>query len=217
MHCYNDAMANSLNVKQAHNQLLTIGGMAVAFADIHRATIYPNGRHENDAEHSFHLALSATELAATYHPQLNTGLVSQFSIVHDLPEVYAGDVPSFGMAQKTKAKKEQAEHAALQRLLSELPPHTASLLKRYEQQTEPEARFVRLVDKILPVIIYSVAVNSNKEYFMQKFAIKTAQQLTSANQQYFAQLQAMFPEFDFLLLLRQLAANTHRDRFFPEK
>ena len=34
-----------------------------------------------------------------------------------------------------------------------LPPHTASLLENYEAQADPESRFVRAVDKLMPVVV----------------------------------------------------------------
>src|ERR1041384_7563187 len=114
-------MSTQQNAQQAHDQLLVLGDLTVKFADIHRATLYLDGHYENDAEHSFHLALSAVEIAANYHPELDVGLVSQFSIVHDLPEIYAGDSPSFKRTKEAEVQKEIAEAAALERLLKELP------------------------------------------------------------------------------------------------
>lgn len=209
-------MATQQDVQQAHDQLVQLGELTVKFADIHRIILYPDGHYENDAEHSFHLALSATEIAANFHPELDLGLVSQFSIVHDLPEVYAGDIPSFERTEEARIRKEKAEHAALKRLLEDLPPHTAKILRRYEEQAEPEARFVRLIDKLLPPIIHIAATEANKEDFLNRFNLKTIEDIDAANQRFFAKLQEMFPEFDFILLLRRVVEQTSRDRFFPD-
>lgn len=209
-------MPTQQNVQQAHDQLLVLGDLTVKFSDIHRVTLYPDGHYENDAEHSFHLALSAVEIAANYHPELDVGLVSQFSIVHDLPEVYAGDVPSFKRTKEAEVQKEKSEAAALERLLKELPPHTANLLKRYEDQVEPEARFVRLIDKLLPPVIHAVAIEANKEDFLNRFDLKTIEDIDEANKRFLDKLQNMFPEFDFILLVREVVARTSRDRFFTD-
>jgi 5'-deoxynucleotidase YfbR-like HD superfamily hydrolase len=209
-------MATREDVQQAHDQLITLGEITVKFADVHRITLYPDGHYENDPEHSFHLALSAVEIAANYHPELDLGLISQFSIVHDLAEVYAGDVPSFERTEDARVKKEEAEQKALERLYKELPPHTASLLERYEEQTEPEARFVRLIDKILPPVIHAVAVAANKDDFINRFDIKTLEEAQAANKRFFARLQEMFPEFDFILLLRKAVEQTSSNKFFKE-
>lgn len=209
-------MPANQSARKAHDHLLTLGELTVKFADVHRITIYPDGHFENDAEHSFHLALSAVEVAANYHPELDIGLVSQFSIVHDLPEVYAGDVPSFNITRANKLKKQQAEKRATETLLKELPPHTAQLLKRYEEQKEPEARFVRLVDKLLPAVIHAVATESNRDDFLNRFTIKGIDDVKVANLRNAAKLQAMFPEFDFVLLVRGLVVHTARQRLFKE-
>jgi putative hydrolase of HD superfamily len=208
-------MSNTKVVQEAHDFLLTLGEMTVRFADVHRATLYPSGKFENDAEHSFHLSLSAVEIAANYHPELDLGLVSQFSIVHDLPEIYAGDTPSFNMSSATKASKEKAEKKALVRLLTELPPHTATLLKRYEEQVEPEARFVRLIDKLLPVVIHTVATNANRQDFIDRFNLTNVEILDEGLKARQEQLQHMFPEFKFILIVQELISQTSRNRLFP--
>ena len=208
-------MINQKKLQQAHDDLLKLGELTVRFANVHRGTLYPNGHYENDAEHSFHLAISATEIAASYHPELDTGLVSQFSIIHDLAEVYAGDVPSYRLSDHELAKKEKAEKVALEKLFDELPPHTAKLLSRYEAQKEPEARFVRLIDKLLPPVIHAVATEANKEDFFSRFNIVTVEDIDKGNELFLTRLQNMFPEFDSLLILRELMTQTSRDRFFP--
>lgn len=204
------------NAQAARDQLLILSDLALQFAGVHRTMIYPDGHYENDSEHSFHLALCASEIAANFHPELDVGLVSQFSIVHDLPEIYAGDVPSYKRTEAAGTQKEKAEKIALERLYEELPPHSAALLKRYEDQREPEARFVRLIDKLLPPAIHAVAPEVNKEDFFSRFNIKTIEDVNAANKLFFDKLQAMFPEFDFILLVRQVVEQTSRDIFFAD-
>jgi 5'-deoxynucleotidase YfbR-like HD superfamily hydrolase len=208
-------MIDKKRLQQAHDDLLKLGDLTVRFAGVHRSTLYPDGHYENDAEHSFHLAISATEIAANYHPELNVGLVSQFNIVHDLAEIYAGDVPSFGLSDDERIEKEKAEKIALEKLLSELPTHTAKLLKRYEDQEEPEARFVRLIDKLLPPVIHIVATEANREDFFNRYNITAVEDIDRGNEFFLARLQRMFPEFDSMLIVRELVAHTSRNRMFP--
>ena len=68
------------DVQQAHDYLLALGYLIVRFAEVDRAPRYPNSDRENDVEHSFHLAISSTELAADYYPELDVGLVAEFSL-----------------------------------------------------------------------------------------------------------------------------------------
>jgi len=186
----------------AHDYMLTIGALTVAFAEVERAPRYPNGDRETDVEHSFHLALSAIELAADFYPELDIGLVSQFSLVHDLPEVYAGDVWTFEISDEDRAKKEAAEAKATERLMKELPPYTAQLLQRYEEQTEPEARFVRFVDKLLPAIINIMAGDANT--FKEDYKVSSIGDLLKSREGHRQELLAKFPEFDAIHIIKDL-------------
>ena len=186
----------------AHDYMLIIGALTVAFAEVERAPRYPNGDRETDVEHSFHLALSAIELAADFYPELDIGLVSQFSLVHDLPEVYAGDVWTFEISDEDRAKKEAAEAKATERLMKELPPYTAQLLKRYEEQTEPEARFVRFVDKLLPAIINIMAGDANT--FKEDYKVDSIEDLLKSREGHRQELLAKFPEFDAIHIIKDL-------------
>lgn len=130
-----------------------LGKLAMDFADIERMPRYKSGERENDAEHSFMLALVAPELAAALKLDLDGGLISQFAVVHDLVETKTGDIPTFHFDATKQTEKEAREHAALTQLVQELPPRTADLLQRYESQADPEARFVRYCDKLLPLAV----------------------------------------------------------------
>jgi len=184
------------DVKTAHDYLLLIGDIVTKFARVTRAPRLPDGARESDVEHSFHLALSATELAATYFPHLDVGLVAQFSLVHDLPEVYAGDVWTFGISDEDRKKKEAAEHEATLRLEKELPPYMAQLLIRYESQEEEEAVFVRFVDKLLPAIINYWSKDAGT--FLDDYDGHDRVKLHQRTQRWIMELEQRFPEYPFL-------------------
>ena len=131
-----------------------LGGLAMKFARVERIPRYDEKTRENDAEHSFMLSLVATELASElYGEEMNSGLITQYAMVHDLIEVKTGDVATFHYDANDMAAKHATEQAALEELLNELPPYTAQLLRDYEDQKTPESRFVKAVDKLLPVIV----------------------------------------------------------------
>lgn len=195
------------SAKKAQEYLLALSRVAVDFARVYRAPRYSDGAKESDVEHSYHLALSAAELAASYFPDLDTGLVTQFALVHDLPELYAGDTPTLGITDANRAQKEAAERIALDKLLTELPPHTAQLLERYEKQEEPEARFVRFVDKLMPALTLIIA--GSQDLLNEDLGIADAAYSQDLRIKEAARLQALFPEFPFIdmvhgLVLRSL-------------
>ena len=201
--------------EQAHDYLLSLGDFAMRFAQVDRAPRYSNGDRENDAEHSFHLALSAAELAADYYPELDIGLVTQFSLVHDLPEVYSGDVWTIGISEENRSKKEAAEKIANQKLIQELPPHISQLLARYEKQQEPEARFVRFVDKLMPDVIHIIDGDANT--FKEDHKITELDRLVEINDTFAEKLKSMFPEFIFIHRIRKLIIETFKVRHFSDK
>lgn len=107
-------------------------------------------RHENDAEHSWSLALFACAFAPHVDETLDVGKVSQFAVVHDLLEVYTGDIPNFA-SDKVKALKDVKEAAALKRLQADYAtfPWITETVTDYESQKSNEARFVKATDKLL--------------------------------------------------------------------
>jgi putative hydrolase of HD superfamily len=111
------------------------------------------GRYENDAEHSWSVALVAASLAPHIDPKLDVGKICQFAIVHDLVEVHAGDTSNFADAA-LKSTKDEREKVAQLRLEKEMAalPWVPATINEYEAQTTPEAQFVKSVDKLLPLM-----------------------------------------------------------------
>jgi len=132
---------------------LRLGEVTMDFKNIKRIPRYRDGERESDVEHSFMLGLVACELADTLELDLNSGLISQFAYVHDLIELKTGDVNTFNLTDEQLMRKQFMEKQALHQLTTELPPFWARMVERYEHQAEPEARFVKAVDKILPFVV----------------------------------------------------------------
>ena len=177
---------------------LDLGKTAMLFSRVERAPRYADGVRENDAEHSFMLALVAPEIAKALDLDLDIGLVSQFAVVHDLIEVKTGDVPTFLFTENSQLQKELNEQAALRELMDELPPHTAALLYKYEQQAEPESRFVRYIDKLLPVVID--IVGSGKRVMAEDYDVNGVEALKQCQAELHDRLVKKFggefPEID---------------------
>ena len=164
--------------------------VAMQFSRVERAPRYQDSRRESDVEHSYMLALVAPELAELLELPLDPGLVSQFAIVHDLIELKTNDVPTFLLTEEQLHHKEEMERAALEDLLDELPPHTAGLLLRYERQAEPEARFVRFVDKLLPLIVD--ILGDGKRVLQEDYGIHDTESLHEAHEAVHERLDKKF-------------------------
>jgi 5'-deoxynucleotidase YfbR-like HD superfamily hydrolase len=152
--------------------------------------------NKDDAQHSFMLALIVPELANQLRPDLNVPLVTQFALVHDLVELQTGDVVTFTLSEEALEIKEKTEQRGLQCLIHRLPPYTADMLRRYEVQQEPEARFVRLADKMLPLVtnIHGAGVKVMNE----DFDITTTEQLRATEDCCSQRLRLTFPENELL-------------------
>ena len=112
-------------------------------------------RRENDAEHSWHLALMVVLLAEHADEPIDVGHAVQLVIVHDLVEIYAGDSPVFdAQAVATQAERERA---AADRLFSLLPDVQAALVRglwdEFEAGRTPEARFCKAMDRLQPMML----------------------------------------------------------------
>lgn len=121
-----------------------------------KRTILATGedRDENDAEHSYQLALVAWYLIRSRGFKLNIDKVLQYSLVHDLVEVYAGDTYFHTANPVLKDSKQQREQAAAEKITTQFAEFSdlREIIDRYEQRADPEAAFVYALDKILPVI-----------------------------------------------------------------
>lgn len=177
---------------------LQLGRVAMDYSRVERVPRYDTESRESDVEHSFMLQLVAVELAETFFPDLDSGLVAKFSGVHDLPELLSGDVPTFHTTEEMLHKKDQAEQLAIKALESILPPRTYSLLLRYEKQEEPEARLVRFIDKLLPIIvdIHGPGLMVLKE----DYNVETLAEYLDADEKQVDRCKSMFPEKNFALI-----------------
>lgn len=171
---------------------LKLGKVAMDFSRIKRVPRYADGERESDVEHSYMLALVAPELAAALELNLDQGLVSQYAVVHDLIELKTGDVATFNIPDDALEQKVQAEHLALESLLEELPPHTANLLLRYEQQCDDEARFVKLVDKLLPIMVDILGEGARVMH--EDYSVSSLEQLHASHEQLRRRLHDTFGE-----------------------
>lgn len=115
----------------------------------------PYPRRENDAEHSFSLALFTAVLAEYSNEPINVSKTMKMVLIHDIVEIDAGDTYCYDeVGNSTKAEREQT---AAQRLFGLLPPEQEteyrSLWEEFEERTTPEAKFAAAMDRIQPLLL----------------------------------------------------------------
>jgi putative hydrolase of HD superfamily len=112
-------------------------------------------RRENDAEHSWHLALMAL-LLGEYAGARDLDLlhVIRMVLIHDLVEIDAGDTYCYDQAGYED--KSQRETAAAERIFNLLPPDQAaeirSLWDEFEASETAEAKFANALDRLQPLM-----------------------------------------------------------------
>ncbi len=142
---------------------LELGGFLLEFATVYRAT-YLNTRHdrESDSDHTVMLAVIACAVAAKFHPDYDLGKVAQYALVHDLVEVYAGDVNTINFHTIDVEAKEKAEAAALEKIKQKFGktfPWIHETIEAYESLNDAEARFIKTLDKSLPAVTHHFTDN----------------------------------------------------------
>lgn len=103
---------------------------------------------ETVADHSFGVAILGYTIAEEYRPDLDANKVMKLGLFHEVGEIYAGDVtPRHNVAEKTKVEKEFASAKKVFAKLSH-PEKYVALWQEFEEQTTPEAVFVKQMDRL---------------------------------------------------------------------
>ncbi len=139
-------------------------------------------RKENDAEHSWHLAILAFMLAEYSKEPVDVLHVMKMVLLHDVVEIDAGDTYCYD-SEGNKSKAERKEKAA-QRIFGLLPDDRReeyyALWREFEDSETPDARFAALLDRIQPLLLnYTKGGVSWQEHGIQK------EQVLARNSQYF--------------------------------
>ena len=124
--------------------------------NVYRQTmVLHEDKQENDAEHSFHLALMAAVLAEYAREPVDVLHVMKMVLVHDAVEVDAGDTYAYDAAGN--ADKRERELKAADRIFALLPAEQAAeyrgLWDEFEARETPEAKFANALDRIQPMML----------------------------------------------------------------
>ncbi|MDC2864325.1 HD domain-containing protein [Bacillus sp. BP-3] len=121
------------------------------FKSIERKTkVSHTNRHENDAEHTWHMCMFALLLHKEIEEEINFERALKLILIHDLGEIYAGD--TYAHDSFARINKKQREEEAIKKLFRELPDDLEAefheLWNEYEANETKEARFVQAIDKM---------------------------------------------------------------------
>ncbi|PAF30874.1 HD domain-containing protein [Paenibacillus sp. 7516] len=119
-----------------------------------RTRIIHGDRRENDAEHSWHLAMMALVLQSHANKEVDILKVIKMLLIHDLVEIDAGDTFAYDTTGYTD--KFDRENKAAHRLFGMLPKEQAeemhNLWLEFESKETNEAQFASALDRLQPLI-----------------------------------------------------------------
>lgn len=119
-----------------------------------KTKLFHSNRHENDAEHSWHLAMMALVLTEHTHISVDVFKVLKMVLIHDIVEIDAGDTFLFDPKKNHTNTKE--EQAAANRIFGILPKDQAkefiALWEEFEAGETKEAKFAKALDRFQPVL-----------------------------------------------------------------
>lgn len=125
--------------------------LSIKASGIKRNTGYQTGHKENDAEHSFQLAIVSWSTNKQYKLDLNDEKILKYALVHDLVEVFAGDTDAYAEKKliNSKQKREQLALMKMKKKYNHLTEITDTI-EQYELKQDPESQLVYILDKFIP-------------------------------------------------------------------
>ncbi len=143
--------------------------------NIFRQTFLADGnRKENDAEHSWHIALMAILLKEYAEEEVDVLKVMTMVLIHDLVEIDAGDTYAYDTAGA--ATKRERELKAAERIFGILPEdqgaYFRALWDEFEEYETADAKYAHLLDNFQPLLLNNASGGiSWKEHKVKKSQI----------------------------------------------
>lgn len=139
-------------------------------------------RRENDAEHTWHMAVCAL-MFQEYSNQKEIDMLKVLKIIllHDIVEIYAGD--TFAYDEKGNVGRLEREQDAAEKIFGLLPEDQKlefrELWDEFEESKTPESKYAHLIDTFMP-IFHNYCT---KGLQWQKFNV-TRERVLNRNRQY---------------------------------
>ena len=121
---------------------------------LRRTMLVDGSRRENDAEHSWHIAVMALIFEEYAAEPVNVSRAVKMCVVHDLIEIYAGDTFAYDVAGN--ADKAERESAAADKLFAQLPSEQGaeirSLWEEFDAMQTPDSKYAACMDRLQPFL-----------------------------------------------------------------
>jgi putative hydrolase of HD superfamily len=119
-----------------------------------KTKIFNSNRHENDAEHSWHLAMMVMVMAEHANAPIDMLKVIKMVLIHDIVEIDSGDVFFYDTTKNHSNTDE--ELLAANRIFGLLPEEQAQQLieiwKEFKAGETDDAKFAKSMDRLAPMM-----------------------------------------------------------------
>lgn len=114
-----------------------------------------NGRNENDAEHSWHMAVMAYLLREYANEEVDIAKVMLMCLIHDIVEIDAGDTYAYDTVgiQTQKAREDAAKERIFSLLPQEQKEELIALFDEFEAYETAESKFAHVMDNLQPLLL----------------------------------------------------------------
>lgn len=144
----------STTSKRLLKQLEFVREIDKAKGVLRQSVLLDHSRRENDAEHSWHLAVMAILLEEHAKEPVDLLKVVKMLLIHDIVEIDAGDTYAYDI--KAHDDKEERERRAAERIFGLLPEEQGEEFRRlweeFEARETPEARYAAAMDRFQPLM-----------------------------------------------------------------
>ncbi len=107
-------------------------------------------RKENSAEHSWSLCLMAMLMADFSNEEIDLLKVVKMLIIHDLPEIYAGDLFVYAKNKDSDLNEKMAANKLFSRLPDNVADEFLELWEEFEAGETVDARYANALDRFQP-------------------------------------------------------------------
>lgn len=119
-----------------------------------KTCLFNSERPENDAEHSWHLAMMTILLAQHADQPIDVLKVLKMVLIHDIVEIDAGDTFIYDTRKNHSNTEEELQ--AAKRIFGLLPEEQAleltAIWQEFEEGITPEAQFAKAMDRFEPLL-----------------------------------------------------------------
>lgn len=119
-----------------------------------KTKLFNSDRHENDAEHSWHLAMMTIVLAQHADKEIDVLKVLKMVLIHDIVEIDTGDTFIYDTIKSHTNTEE--ELLAAKRIFGLLPVEQAkefiAIWEEFEEGVTADAKFAKSMDRFGPLL-----------------------------------------------------------------